>query len=183
MGHALVDEAEPNVSVSGCVQRSRSGDLGLLPLSFRAVGEHVVGVSRPHDAGPGEGQCDAGGIDGDPAASPLFGDVGGGAGAAGGIEDEVAGVGGHEDAAFDDLGKRLYYVELVGRKACNAGVNPVVCIGHNREIMKETEVAQRVADEEYSPALVDPLHPGHGGFPVKSLWWNERFFSVNKALG
>ncbi len=46
---------------------------------------------------------DAGSVDGDPAAAPLFGDVGGGAGAAGRIEDEITGIGGHEDAALDEL--------------------------------------------------------------------------------
>ena len=43
---------------------------------------------------------DAGGVDGDPAAPPLLGDVRRGAGAAGGVQEEVAGVGGHQDATL-----------------------------------------------------------------------------------
>ena len=48
-------------------------------------------------------KCHARGVDGDPAAAPLLGDVGRGAGAAGGVEHEVAGVGGHEDTALNDF--------------------------------------------------------------------------------
>lgn len=44
-----------------------------------------------HDVGTGQGQRDARGVDGDPAAAPLLGDSGGGAGAAGGIENKIAG--------------------------------------------------------------------------------------------
>ena len=74
-----------------------------LSLAFAAVGQQVVGIAGAHDAGTGQGQRNAGGVDGDPATAPLFGDIGGGAGAAGGIKDEVAGIGGHEDAALNDL--------------------------------------------------------------------------------
>ena len=74
---------------------------GFLDLAVAAVGEQVVGIACAHDAGAGKGEGDAGGVDGDPAAAPLLGDVRGGAGAAGGVEDEVAGVGGHEDAALN----------------------------------------------------------------------------------
>ena len=51
---------------------------------------------------------DAGGVDGDPAPAPLLGDVGRGAGAAGWVEHKVAGIGGHQDAAFDDVNKFVW---------------------------------------------------------------------------
>ena len=102
MGHALVHEPVADVVVGGRVGGRLAGDLGFFQLPVTAVGEQVPGIARPHDAGAGKRQGDAGGVDGDPAAAPLLGDVGGGAGAAGGVEDEVAGVGGHEDAAFDE---------------------------------------------------------------------------------
>jgi len=41
----------------------------------------------------------------------LFGDVGGGAGTAGWVEDEVAWVGGHEDAALNELCSTLHDVD------------------------------------------------------------------------
>ena len=102
MRHPLVDESLADVASGGALGRGHARDFGFLPLSFRAVGEQVVGVTGAHYAGAGEGQRDAGGIDGDPATTPLLGDVGGGARAAGRVKDEVAGVGGHEDAALDD---------------------------------------------------------------------------------
>ena len=108
MRHALVHEAVADVVVGGRVGGRLAGDVGFFQLPVAAVGEQVPGIARPHDAGAGERQGDAGGVDGDPAAAPLLGDVGGGARAAGGIKDEVAGVGGHEDAAFNDPRNCLY---------------------------------------------------------------------------
>ena len=100
---ALVHEALADVVVRGCFRGSLADERGFFDLAVAAVGKQVVGIASAHDAGAGECEGDAGGIDGDPAAAPLLGDVRGGAGAAGGIEDEVAGIGGHEDAALDDF--------------------------------------------------------------------------------
>ena len=112
VGHALVHESVADVVVGGRVGRRLAGDLGFLQLPVAAVGKQVPGIARPHDAGAGERQGDAGGVDGDPASAPLLGDVGGGAGAAGGIEDEVAGVGDHEDAALNNPRNCLYDIRL-----------------------------------------------------------------------
>jgi len=43
------------------------------------------------------------GVNGYPPSAPTLRDVGGGAGATSGIEDEIAGVGGHEETAFDNF--------------------------------------------------------------------------------
>ena len=102
VGYALVHEPLPDVVVGGRVGGCPASDLGFFELSVAAVGEQVVGIARAHDAGAGERQSHAGSVNGDPAAAPLLGDVGSGAGAAGWVEDEVAGVGGHEDATLDD---------------------------------------------------------------------------------
>ena len=75
--------------------------------AFLGVGQLVVVEDGAHQALFGEGDRHARGVAGDPAAAPLLGDVGGRAGAAGGVEDQVAGVGGHEEAARDDLRQRL----------------------------------------------------------------------------
>ncbi len=69
-----------------------------------------------------EDEDDAARVDGDPAASLGFGDIGRGVGTAGGVEHEIAGVGGHEDAALDDLGGCFDDVPLVGRKTCNDSI-------------------------------------------------------------
>ena len=113
MRDPLVDEAVADVAVGGRFGRGLADDLGFLPLPFRAVREEVVGIAGAHDAGAGQREGDAGGVDGDPAPAPLLGDVGGGAGAAGGIEDEVAGVGGHQQATFYHFGVGLDDIDLV----------------------------------------------------------------------
>ena len=64
---------------------------GFLGAAFAAVGEKIPRIARRHQARAGERQRDAAGVDGDPAPTPLLGDIGGGAGAAGGVEHEVAG--------------------------------------------------------------------------------------------
>ena len=118
MGHALVHEPVADVVVGGRVGGRLAGDFGFFQLPVAAVGEQVPGIARPHDAGAGKRQGNAGGVDGDPAAAPLLGDVGGGAGTAGGVEDEVAGVGGHDDAALDDLADCLDNIELAVNESC-----------------------------------------------------------------
>ena len=101
--HALIDKALADVAACGLAGWRGAGDFGFLDLAVAAVGEQVVGIAGAHDAGTGQGERDARSVDGDPAAAPLFGDIGGGAGAAGGVENKVAGVGGHQDAALNDL--------------------------------------------------------------------------------
>ena len=105
--HALVDEALPDVAVGWRLRRGPALHLRLLRLPLAAVGEEIVRVAGAHDPGAGQRQGHAGGVDGNPAAAPLLGDVGGGAGAAGGVEDEVAWVGCHENTTLDNLGCRL----------------------------------------------------------------------------
>ena len=104
VGHPLVNEPLAHVAVGGHIRRGAAGDFSLLLLPLLAVGQEVVGVAGAHDAGPRQGQGDAGGVDGNPAAPPLLGHVGRGAGAAGGVQHQVAGVGGHQDAALYDFG-------------------------------------------------------------------------------
>ena len=54
---------------------------------------------------------------GNPAASPLLGDIGGRAAAARRIENKIAGIGGHQHAARNDLGVRLNNIRFGIRKA------------------------------------------------------------------
>ena len=122
MGNPLVDEPLPQVAVGGHLRRGAAGDLGLLELPVLAVGQDVVGIAGAHDAGAGQGQGDAAGVDGDPPPPPLLGHVGRGAGAAGRVQHQVAGVGGHQDAAFYDFRTCLYHIYLVSAKA--SGVIP-----------------------------------------------------------
>ena len=95
MRHALIDEAVADVAVHRLRTRRGAGDFGFLELAFAGIGQQVKRIARAHDAGTGQRQRHARGVDRDPAAAPLLGDGGGGAGTAGRVEHEVAGVGGH----------------------------------------------------------------------------------------
>lgn len=101
--HALVDEALAQAAMRGRGRGDLSRHLGLLALAFGAVSQQIPGIARAHDPRAGERQRDARGVHGDPAPPPLLGDIGGGARPTGGIEHEVARIGGHQDAAFDDF--------------------------------------------------------------------------------
>ncbi|EDM72170.1 putative DNA helicase [Roseobacter sp. AzwK-3b] len=63
--------------------------------------EDIPGVFRAHDPGAGKGEGHAGGVNRDPAAAPLFGDISGRAGTAGGIKHEVSGVSRYQQAPCD----------------------------------------------------------------------------------
>ncbi len=101
MGHALVHETLADVVVGGRFRGRLARDLGFPFAPLGAVGEEVIRVARGHDPGAGERQGHAGGVDGDPAAAPLLGHIGRGAGPAGRVEHQVAGVGRHQDATLD----------------------------------------------------------------------------------
>ena len=103
VGHALVHETLADVAVGGHLRRVAAGQLGLLDLPVPAVRQDVVGVAGAHDAGAGQGQGDAGGVDGDPPPPPLLRHVGGGARTTGGVQHQVSRIGGHQDAALDTL--------------------------------------------------------------------------------
>ena len=75
----------------------------------------VVEVHR-HETLPRDGHRHPRGVAGNPPSAPLLGDVGGRTGTAGGIEHQIAGVRGHQDAALDGLRVRLYHVSLVFRR-------------------------------------------------------------------
>jgi len=113
VGHPLVNEAVGQLAVGGLGARRGAGDLRLLLPALGRVGEEIPGVARAHEAGAGQGERDARGVDGDPAAAPLLRDRGGGARAAGGVEDQVARVGGHEEAALDRLYPALHNVDFL----------------------------------------------------------------------
>ena len=103
--HALIDEALADVVVDRRVGGHALGQLRFLGAALAAVGEQIPRIARRHQPRAGERQRDAAGVDGDPAPAPLLGDIGGGAGAAGGIEHKVAGVGGHQNAALNDIAR------------------------------------------------------------------------------
>src|SRR4029453_3989903 len=102
-------------------------DLGFFELAFTRVGQQIKRVTRPHNAGTSQRKRHARRVNRDPAAAPLLGDGGGGAGTAGRVEHEVAGGGGHQDAAFNYPWCGLDYIFAVWRSAdvCPNVVEPV----------------------------------------------------------
>ena len=80
MRHGLVDEAAAQ--------------------AFLRIRQFVVVVAGGHQPLLGQRHRHARGVAGDPAPAPFLGDVGGGAGTAGRVQHQVAGVGGHEEAAL-----------------------------------------------------------------------------------
>ena len=68
--------------------------------------------------------------------------VGGGAGAAGRVEHEVAGVGGHEDAALDHLRVRLDHIDLFVRERPSARIRPNVGDRNDRKVINKPHVLQ-----------------------------------------
>ena len=137
VGHALIDEALADVAAGHRLRRRALRDLAFLFLPFEAVGEQVPGIARAHDARPCQRKRYAGGVDGDPAPTPLLGDVGGGAGAAGRVQHEVAGVSGHQDAAFHNLQSGLNHVGFCAPVLpLPNSIRPNIRQWHSREIIQ-----------------------------------------------
>ena len=101
VGNALVHEALADIAVGWGFGKGFAGEFGFLVLPFGAVRQEVEGVTDTHDAGSSESEGDSRSVDRDPATAPLLGNVGCCARAAGWIEDEIAGIGCHENATFE----------------------------------------------------------------------------------
>jgi hypothetical protein len=74
--------------------------LSLFFRAFRRIGQQVVGILRGHQTRAGQRKRHTARVAGNPAASPLLGDVGRRAAAACRIEHEIARIGSHEEGAF-----------------------------------------------------------------------------------
>ena len=121
--HTLINKAMTNIPIYRLRTRCCTGDFSFLVLAIAGIGEKVKRITCPHDAGTGQRQRNARSVDRYPATAPLFGDGGSCAGTASRVEDEVAGVGGHEETSFDDLGGSL---DDVGHAHVTTCVVPIV---------------------------------------------------------
>ena len=140
VGHGLVDEA------------------ALQP--FVRIAQFEVVVAGRHQPRLGQRDRDARGVAGDPAAAPLLSNEGRGTGTAGGIEDEVAGVGGHEEATLHRHRARLNHIHLPFREARRHGVVPQVRQRYYWEILEEPCVSKRIAECEESTRSCQPSEAG-----------------------
>ena len=91
---------------------------------FVRIAQGEVVKAGGHQPLFGQRNGDARGVAGNPAAAPFFGDVGGGSAAAGGVEYQVAGVGGHQNAAFDNAGIGLHDINFLFTEARCHGISP-----------------------------------------------------------
>src|SRR6266581_7047951 len=132
-------------------------DLGFLELPIARISEQVVGVARAHDAGAGQRECYARGVDGDPAATPLLGNGGGGARTASRIEHEIAGIGSHQYTSLDHCWRRLDHIDLVGHKA-GRNVLPAVVELYRWEVLKVSDVAETLHRRLKAPSSLQPCH-------------------------
>ena len=103
VGNALVDKPLLDIALVLPVRWHLSGDFGFLLRALDRVVKEVVRKPGRHQAGAGKSNGYPGGVDGDPAAPPLLGDIGGGAAATRWVEHQVAGIGGHQETTLHNL--------------------------------------------------------------------------------
>ncbi len=125
--------------------------------------QFVVVEHGGHQPLPGEGDRHARGVAGDPAPAPLLGDISGGAAAAGGIEDQVAGVGGHEEATLDDERICLNHVHQISFTQC---VRPDTCHGCYGKVFLVVDKTGCIARNENSVGNNKSLKSVPIGSPV-----------------
>ena len=133
---------------------------------FLRVAQGKVIKAGGHQALLGQGDGDARGVTGDPAAAPFFGDVGGGARSAGRVKYQVAGIGGHEHAALNNLYCRLNNIIFCIRKTTYSSICPSGVYGRVPEIMQKPYVGNGVARAAQAPSLCEPLRPSSVGLPT-----------------
>ena len=161
--HALIDETVADTALGRRGLRRSTGERALLGLTLGTVGKQIERVARAHQTGTGQRDSDPAGINGDPAPPPLFGYIGGGARAAGRIKHQVAGVRGHEDAAFNYFGSRLHDVMFVGR-APNIAPDIIDRIGG--KIINSAKISYRLCLGHNSASDLQPRHSQFTSLPA-----------------
>ena len=91
--------------------------------------------------------------------------VGGGAGTAGRVEHEVAGVGGHQDAAFNNLRVQFERRKSSFAETADADVVPDVRDRDDWEVVEIAHVAKRLADCDEPICLAQAL-----AFPARFVF-------------
>ncbi len=118
-GSAAVS-AEPSAEASPEASAEASGRTTMRVFQF------VPGERCRQEPLTSKCQRHAAGIASDPAPPPLLGNIRRRPAAASGIDNEVAGIGGHEKAAFDNCRQCLNYVKFIGGKSACLSVSPKI---------------------------------------------------------
>lgn len=130
------------------------------------VFELVVVELGGHEPLAGDSDCHAGGVAGDPPPPPLLGAVGRGPRAAGGVEDQVPRISGHQDAALHDLRVGLDSEELRIAIARNARIRPYIGYRAHGDLVQKTDITERVTYHKKSFRIPQTLHSFSVCFPV-----------------
>ena len=101
MGDSLIDKTLSDVLFRLVFGSYLAGEFHFPLDPVRRVRQQVVRIPSGHHAGSGESKRDPTGVAGDPAPSPLLGNIGSSAAAAGGIENKVTGIGAQKKTAFN----------------------------------------------------------------------------------
>ena len=182
VGHDPAHLLAPPVLLAPVLEATRGASLRLLEL------KEVEGAGKQPLAG--EGDRHPGRVDRDPPPPPLLGAERGRPGAAGGIEDEVTRIGGHEETAFDDLGVRLDDIPLLFREAAGQGVRPEIAALLVGEIGGEAPESEAVGchmnpvcgGETLQPFRVAGLPVRVGARPVELALELERLRLTGRPL-
>ena len=156
--HSLVDEAVRDVVGERAAASRTPGDISLLAGTLSRIFEKVMRIACAHQARACKRESNAASVDGYPAAAPLLGDVGCCTGAASRVDDEVAGVGGHHEAALQNLRSSLNDVDFVIGERARPGVLPEIIDGRDRIVAEELLYSDRVFHLHDPLRLLQPSH-------------------------
>src|SRR5262249_6037847 len=117
------------------------------------------------EALPGERKCHARRVDGNPSSAPVFGGVGCGPTTASGVQDEVAGVCGHENTTLNHLRIRLHDKCLGVSEPCRSRVVPQICQRARRKVVQIAEVGWRVPEPHQAAGCAESLHAASISLP------------------
>lgn len=155
--------------------------LGLGNGALRGIRQQVVVVTCTDDAGAGDRQSNARRVDRDPATPPLLGDVCRSATAAGWVEDQVARVGRHEDAALDRPNVSLDHIANSGRTRQIRPQMVHLFGGKIGVLLYIARGAVGAGGRRSTPYAVGPNQPPHtvgSGYPTVGLATNYTAFKL-----
>ena len=134
MRYPFVDETLADVAAGRVLGEDGARDLCLLKLAIATISQQVVLITGTHDPNARQREGNTRGVDGDPSATPLFGNIGSGTRATGWVKYEVAWISGHKNTTGNDFRMRLDNINLSGAKATIGCIYPKICPLHNRII-------------------------------------------------
>ncbi len=154
---SLVDEAQAEVLMGRSVRQEFAGDVLLFATPFNTIGQQVIGIARAHQPSARERERDTRGVDRDPAAAPLLGDIGRRARTAGRIKHKVTGVCRHQDATLNDIGGSLNNIDFCFSKTSRSNIVPIVSYPDNRIVICIHSITQVITYNAESTCFIESV--------------------------